>query len=85
MLDKLKSIADGWVKYAFENPETETMARQRADVCAICPDAVYSEFTHLIDSKPEIQQGMVCRQCACPLSRKTRSKNENCPLGKWQK
>jgi hypothetical protein len=84
MLNKLKAIADGWIKYAFENPLTEAIAIERANVCAGCEHSEMGFVAFIIDYKHEQQAGMVCNICNCPLSRKTRSKNETCPKDKWK-
>ena len=84
MLSKLKAITNGWRNYVFSNPQAEALARQRAKACAQCPQAVPSVYAELIDYKAETVSGLVCHICHCPLSRKTRSTTETCPLNVWK-
>lgn len=80
---KLQNIINGWANYYFPAKEVEQLAHARAAVCSTCPEAVPSVFHEIIDNKPEAVQGLVCGVCSCPLSKKTRSVTETCPLNKW--
>ena len=83
MTTKIKNIYDGWKAYAVSDPVTKRIANERATECAKCPKAVKGTFEILLpDSVKEIK-GLKCSLCSCPLSTATRSKEYNCPLGKW--
>lgn len=84
-LQKLERIAEGWTNVVFLSETVEVIARQRAISCAACEFAVESSWmTNVGDDIKEIQ-GLKCDKCNCPLSAKTRSINEKCPLPdpKW--
>jgi hypothetical protein len=81
---KLQNIIEGWANYYFPNKQIEAVALNRAAICAHCPNAGKSTFFEIIDNRPEQIQGMVCKICTCPLSKKTRSPNETCPESRWK-
>lgn len=66
-LKKYREITEGWKNLAFENPEVEKIAKDRATICADCP---FSSIG-------------LCTKCGCPLKAKTRSLQSKCPEGKW--
>ena len=84
-IQKLERIAQGWMNVVFLSEAVEAMARGRAEKCAGCEFAVESSWmTNIGDEIKEIQ-GLKCDKCNCPLSAKTRSVKEKCPLPdpKW--
>lgn len=81
---KVKDILSGWKNYLIDDPVSEELAKQRAAICAKCPQAKEGKFTAVLkDYKIKEIEGRYCDKCKCPLSAKTRSKNEKCPLNKW--
>ena len=84
MLSKLRNIVEGWGNYVFENDEVESIARQRAEECGKCDEAIVGIVAALVIDEIKDIEGMVCNKCNCPLSAKTRSLNETCPLRKWK-
>lgn len=78
----MKNILSGWKNYLEKSEVTEAIARQRATVCRICPNAKTGMLSAFIkDSIKEIK-GTYCALCGCPLSAKVRS-NDICPENKW--
>ena len=69
--DKTKEILSGWGSWLFKTPEVEEVAKERADVCAGCPENINNR----------------CKICTCPLFAKTRSMKETnkCDLERWEK
>lgn len=80
--EKLKNIINGWSNYMVEDPVVEAVALQRAKICSKCPFAVEMSIK-LKEKNLKNIKGMKCNRCGCPLSAKTRSLNDNCPIGKW--
>lgn len=76
------NIIKGWSAYLFGNNPDYVI--ERALICKDCPSAVVGSYEKFMpdDTLQEVQ-GLKCGECKCPLSTKLRSKNENCPLGKW--
>ncbi|MGQ2984010.1 hypothetical protein [Flavobacterium sp.] len=78
----LKEILTGWKNYISKSEVPDSIAKQRAAICAACPEAKYGKLLAFIkDSLKEIQ-GHYCGQCGCPLSAKIRS-NDICSKHKW--
>lgn len=78
----LKHILTGWKNYLDKSEVTESLARQRAKVCAACPLAKHGKLLAFVkDSLTEIE-GAYCGSCGCVLSAKIRS-NDICPENKW--
>jgi len=64
----LQRIIEGWGNYLFPNPEVEKIAKVRALRCATCD---FNKFE-------------ICTKCVgCPVAAKTRSMDEECPIGRW--
>ena len=80
---KLVSIYKDWKNYTFENVEIERMAKNRASVCSVCPDAVIGYSELITDGRIETISGMKCNICECPLPTKLRSLEEKCPKKLW--
>jgi hypothetical protein len=78
----VENILTGWKNYLSRTEVTETIARQRAVICAFCPQLKQGRLlTFINDSLKEIE-GTYCAACGCPLSAKVRS-NDICPENKW--
>jgi len=84
MENRLKAIISGFTNYAFPSKEIETVALQRAAICATCPLAVTTMMKQLLpdDSIKKIE-GLKCSECGCFLSAKVRQAYESCPKKKW--
>lgn len=80
---KLKNIAQGWLNY-MKNEKLTEKEQHRVYVCASCPHKRFSKSVELFvnDEFKEIE-GYYCNICLCPLSTKIRSKDEKCPIWKW--
>ncbi|MBE99321.1 hypothetical protein [Flavobacterium coralii] len=79
----IQVILGGWKNFIDKSEVTEEKARERADICAQCPNAVKGKLLAFIkDSLKEIE-GYKCSVCDCPLSAKLRSE-DICPIGKWE-
>jgi len=82
-MGRISDIYEGWKAYTVSDPVAEKIARERATVCAKCPKAIKGSFEVILpDSIKEIK-GLKCSECGCPLSTATRSKEYECPIGKW--
>lgn len=80
----IKDIINGWKNYLVDDPVIDAIAKQRAKVCEVCPEAKKGKFTAVLkDYKQHEIEGKYCGVCKCPLSAKVRSENEKCPLEKW--
>lgn len=81
-MGQIYNIAKGWGQY-FKGT-VSALEKERATVCEQCPEATVGTYEKFMPDKSlkEIQ-GLKCGVCKCPLSTKLRTKNENCPLGKW--
>jgi hypothetical protein len=91
-LKSLKEIYDGWKNDLFPSPEIEALAKERAEMCALCTLNINNTCS-LNVSGPAVKdfeykeefriKGRTYSGCGCPLSKKTRSPESKCPLGKW--
>lgn len=78
----VKQILSGWKNFINKSEVTESLAKQRAQVCSACPNARQGKVLAFIkDTLTEIK-GAYCQKCGCPLSAKVRS-NDICPIHKW--
>lgn len=66
--NKLKSILDGFKHIVWKDADTEAMAISRAKICTAC----------------DFNKGTFCKECGCYISAKIRSKQEKCPILKWE-
>jgi len=82
-IQKLKSIAEGWKNVVFISPTVEVLAKGRAEICAQCPFAVESTWQEAVGKLLRNVTNIKCDKCNCPVSAKTRSVGEECPIGKW--
>lgn len=88
-MSKVKHIIDGWSNYfQGSDPATLEEANRRAEICAKCP--LMKKGLHLAilpDMKIKKIQGYYCSKkmggCGCPISTIVRSKDYECPKGKW--
>jgi len=79
---KISQILLGWKNFLGKTEVTEAHAKQRATICAACPNAKQGRLLAFIkDSLTEVE-GAYCNKCKCPLSAKVRS-NDVCPINKW--
>lgn len=81
-MEQISNIAKGWGKY-FKGG-ANALEQERAKVCEVCPSATVGTFEKLMpDYSLKAVQGLKCNECGCPLSTAIRSKDKECPLGKW--
>jgi hypothetical protein len=64
---KVERIIEGWGNFTFRSPETEGIAKERAKICAVCPE-----------NKHEL-----CKMCGCYIPAKIRSMSEKCSKNLW--
>jgi hypothetical protein len=84
---KLRAIVSGFKNYRFKNEYFENLAKERAKVCAACPEANPEHpFKLLLDDNVTVEpiKGMGCKICNCYLPAKVRQAFEGCPLKKWK-
>jgi hypothetical protein len=81
----LSNIIAGWSNLAFTDPAVESLAMERAAICAKCPFAEMSNGLHtiVVDNKTTQVRGLKCGKCGCPLSAKVRTPMDGCPIGRW--
>ena len=80
----IKDILNGWKNYIIADPVIDQEAKPKAEICSNCKFAKKGKFTAVLrDYKLHEIEGHYCSKCTCPLSAKVRSKNEQCPIGKW--
>ncbi len=94
-LTKYKDIYQGWKNDLFPNKDILEIAEKRASICAGCPlnvantcsskkfgmvkeDFIYKVRGNEVREKDSMQYG-----CGCPLSKKTKSPDSQCPLNNW--
>lgn len=94
LINRLKEISDGWYNDAFPTPEVLKYAEPRATICAgcalnvnnVCSSKVSAEAVKDFDYHGEQRlKGELYSGCGCFLSKKTKSPNSICPLGKFDK
>lgn len=84
---KLRAILQGWKNVAFESEAIEKIARNRAKICAACPNANPEyPFKQWFPEENRIEEikGLGCNVCGCPLSSKIRQLLETCPENRWK-
>jgi hypothetical protein len=88
-MSKVDDIINGWTNY-LKGTDTVGLkkARARAEICNGCEAATFGLHTAMLpDYQIKEVQGMYCSKekggCGCPLSTAVRSKNYECPQGKW--
>jgi len=79
---KAVTILQGWKNFIDKSQVTEDKAKERANICAECPEAKKAMLLAFIEDELKEVEGAYCKQCGCPLSAKLRS-NDICPLKKW--
>ncbi|HYD91577.1 MAG TPA: hypothetical protein VEA37_08850 [Flavobacterium sp.] len=80
---KITAILSGWKNYLDRSEVSESIARERAAICAFCPFARHGKLLAFIKDSLKEVEGVYCSVCNCPLSAKVRS-NDICPKNKWQ-
>lgn len=89
---KFNEIVSGWKNYYFKNEAIEEISKDRAFICSLCElntDGICDsnkQSTVIKDFKygdKDLKEGDLQNGCSCPLEKKTRSENSQCPLGKW--
>jgi len=58
--------------------------KDRAAVCAECPEKEIRLYAQIFNSKMEEINGFVCLECGCPLATKIFAKEENNICPKWR-
>ena len=93
-LKNLREIYDGWKNDIFTTPEIAELAHKRSTICATCPlnidnicskkvtGPVVSTFTYEVDGTLR-KEGELYKGCGCPLDKKTKAPNTQCPLNRW--
>lgn len=83
MTGGLDPIEEGVSNFHNPNPEVEALAKQRADICAECPLRVIEpiDFLRVKESRIPTLSEMMCDECGCTLSYKTRQSKTVC--NKW--
>ena len=79
---KIEAILSGWKNFLDKSEVVETVAKERAAICAACPHAKHGKLLAFIKDTLKEVQGSYCEECGCPLSAKVRS-NDICPKQKW--
>ena len=80
----LQRIIEGWGNWIFPDKEVEKIAKVRALRCATCDfnkDMLDSALPDILKPKGIIISA--CTKCYCPIAQKTRSMDEECPIGRW--
>lgn len=92
-INKLAEIYEGWKNDAFPTPEIIELAEKRADKCAGCPLNINNQCNGGTEGEAVVDfvyqgkqrtKGTKYKGCNCPISKKTKSPNSKCPLGKWE-
>jgi hypothetical protein len=74
-LQKLKSIAEGWLNSQILHPEKiHNAVVRRLAICEECPSL---QRMKLVDQT-------TCGECGCFINAHAWSPSEQCPLGKWK-
>lgn len=82
-----KDIVDGFSYMIVKDSEVERIAKERAQVCAVCPHAKYigkHKGTIIVQDKVVKIKSMKCNVCGCALAAKVRAMDADCPRGKWE-
>jgi hypothetical protein len=80
---KISNVLNGWQNFILKSEVSEKLAKERAKICADCPNLKHGKLTAFINDELTEVQGCYCDLCKCPLSAKIRSKNEKCDLNLW--
>lgn len=84
-ISTLRAIVSGFKNYNFPTPAMETLAKERARICADCKEANPDHpFSNLLEDNRTVEiKGLGCNICHCLLSAKVRQLYDGCPLEKW--
>lgn len=93
-LKNYKNIYEGWKNDLFPTEEILAISEPRAKICASCPlnndntcskkleGEVVETFFYKVKGEMR-QKGSIQKGCGCPLIKKTKALNDQCPLNKW--
>jgi hypothetical protein len=81
-------IIQGWFYYFFKSRNIENIAANRISICVQCKYSKFysweDEWKHKDLGYPKNPNDIYCSKCLrCPISKKTRSPKEKCPVGHW--
>lgn len=68
LLDKIKSIKDGYSNLLFEDTQLEPLFKDRYKICKSCEHYMLG----------------ICNICGCVCKAKSHSRYENCPDNRWK-
>lgn len=81
----LQFIYEGWTKklgLANVSKENKEMAKARLAICVVCPNAQEQWLSKFIDDmlqRDELDSGIGCKLCTCPINAKALVVEEKCP------
>jgi hypothetical protein len=78
----LRAIIQGWTNVVFLDPGMEKTARERAKICAGCPNANPEyKFKKWFPEEKRIEEavGLGCDLCGCPIAARVRQTLLSCP------
>lgn len=82
----VKHIIEGIKNSVFVREEVEAIAKERMEICAVCPKNSANSDKEFFDpgkyyssKRPDVH----CTMCACNLHAKVRSLHTSCPIDKW--
>jgi len=67
-MSRLSEIYEGWKNLVFTNPNVETEAKRRIEICVDCD---------------KLLKNNSCKLCGCYMPAKVRSPKSKCLLKKW--
>lgn len=76
-MSKINEIKEGYKNLIIKNEEIEQLAKKRREICNSCEYNSENKGGLFNESVP------YCTLCGCILSAKVRSKDSECPKGKW--
>jgi hypothetical protein len=80
---QISNILNGWQNFLSKSEVSESLAKQRAQICLNCPYNKEGKVLAFIKDDLKEIESHYCDLCKCPLSAKLRSENEKCDLGLW--
>lgn len=75
---QLYQIYKGWKNYIFKDPEVESIAKDRAKLCAPCLKYRHGAVLAWVGDDIETIQAAYCNICKCPLSALLRNLDKQC-------
>jgi|SRR5688572_9158404 hypothetical protein len=82
----VKHILEGIKNSIFVKEEVEKIAKDRHNICKVCPKNSTNRDKSDFDPGPyfaTLRPDEHCSVCACNIHAKTRSLHTNCPIDKW--